>query len=44
MLAKAAADGEDVQPVYVSTGLAWEHDEQSMAARFVAALAQACGR
>lgn len=38
MLAKAAADGEDVQPVYVSTGLAWEHDEQAMAARFVAAL------
>ena len=38
MLAKAVADGEDVQPVYVSTGLAWEHNEQAMAARFVAAL------
>lgn len=38
LLAKAAAEAQDVQPVYVSTGLAWEHDERAMAARFVASL------
>src|SRR5918995_6799618 len=36
LLAKATAEGRDVQPVYVSVGLAWEQDEQAMASRFVA--------
>jgi 7-cyano-7-deazaguanine synthase len=35
LLAKAAAEAQDVQPVYVSVGLAWEPDERTMAARFV---------
>lgn len=38
LLAQAVASGADVQPVYVSTGLAWEADERSMAARFIAAI------
>ena len=38
MLAKAIADGEDVQPVYVSTGLAWEAEEQAAARTFLASL------
>ena len=38
LLAKAAADSDDVQPVYVSVGLAWEEDERTMAAQFVATL------
>ena len=38
LLAKAAADTDDVQPVYVSVGLAWEEDERSMAGQFVATL------
>ena len=33
LLAKAAAEAQDVQPVYVSVGLAWEEDEQAMAAQ-----------
>jgi 7-cyano-7-deazaguanine synthase len=37
LLAKAVADGHDVQPVYVRFGLAWEDDEQAVAGRFVAA-------
>ena len=35
LLAQAVAGGADVQPVYVSTGLAWEGAEQAIAARFV---------
>ena len=38
MLAKAVADGEEVQPVYVSTGLAWEPEEREAAGRFIASL------
>jgi 7-cyano-7-deazaguanine synthase len=38
LLAQAAAGSGDVQPVYVSVGLAWEHDERTMAARFIASL------
>jgi 7-cyano-7-deazaguanine synthase len=38
MLARAVANGEDVQPVYVSVGLAWESAEQAIASRFVASL------
>ena len=38
LLAKAAAETDDVQPVYVSVGLAWEGDERTMAAQFVATL------
>ena len=38
LLAKAVAEADDVQPVYVSVGLAWENAEQAMAARFVATL------
>ena len=38
MLAKALADGEDVQPVYVCTGLAWEAEEQAAARTFLASL------
>jgi 7-cyano-7-deazaguanine synthase len=38
LLAKAAAESQDVQPVYVSAGLAWEQDEQITATRFVALL------
>ena len=38
LLTKAAAETDDVQPVYVSVGLAWEGDERTMAAQFVATL------
>lgn len=38
LLAQAAAGPGDVQPVYVSVGLAWEHDERTTAARFIASL------
>ena len=38
MLAKAVADGEDVQPVYVSAGLAWEAEERAAARTFLASL------
>ncbi len=38
LLAHAVASGADVQPVYVSTGLAWEAGERSMAARFIASI------
>ena len=40
LLAKATAEGRDVQPVYVSVGLAWEQNEQAMASRFVASFTQ----
>ena len=36
LLAKAATDSGNVQPVYVNVGLAWEEGEQAMAAQFVA--------
>ena len=36
LLAKAATGSENVQPVYVNVGLAWEEDERAMAAQFVA--------
>ena len=38
MLAKAIADGEDVQPVYVNTGLAWEAEERAAARTLLASL------
>lgn len=38
LLAHAAATQLLVQPVYVKTGLAWEDDEQAIAARFAASL------
>ena len=38
LLAKAAAEHADVQPLYISVGLAWEPAEQEMARRFVATL------
>ncbi len=38
LLAQAGAADADVQPVYVRTGLAWEHDEQAIGARCVSAL------
>src|SRR5688500_3873635 len=41
LLAHAIASGADVQPVYVSTGLAWEPGERSMAARFIASVGRA---
>jgi 7-cyano-7-deazaguanine synthase len=40
LLAKAAteaANSQDVQPVYVSVGVAWEKDERAMAVRFAGA-------
>ncbi|MBA3296993.1 MAG: 7-cyano-7-deazaguanine synthase [Acidobacteria bacterium] len=39
LLAQAAADGEQPQPVYVRTGLAWEADERTSASRIVDTLA-----
>ena len=30
--------GATIQPIYVSTGLAWEHEERAMAARYLTAL------
>ena len=39
LLAKAAVEGPLAQPVYVSTGLAWERGEQAVAARLVHMLA-----
>ena len=38
LLAHAAATQPSVQPVYVKSGLAWEADEQAIAARFAASL------
>lgn len=40
LLAHAAQQAPDtvVQPIYVRTGLAWEHEEQAMAARYLTAL------
>jgi len=38
LLAQAAAASQNVQPLYVSVGLAWEEEEQAMAARLVASL------
>ena len=38
LLAKAAAEHADVQPVYISVGLSWERAEQDMARRFAATL------
>jgi 7-cyano-7-deazaguanine synthase len=38
LLARAAAEARDVQPVYISVGLAWEDEEREMASRFVATL------
>ena len=39
MLAQAIRDGHDAQPVYVSSGLAWERDERAIASRLLASLA-----
>ena len=38
LLAQAVAQHGNVQPLYVSTGLAWEADERATAERFVSAL------
>jgi 7-cyano-7-deazaguanine synthase len=40
LLAHAArqSPGATIQPIYVSTGLAWEHEERLMAGRYLAAL------
>ena len=38
LLAQAAAQHRDVQPLYVNTGLAWEADERAIAERFASAL------
>ena len=40
LLAHAAHQSPDtiIQPIYVSTGLAWEHEERAMAGRYLAAL------
>jgi 7-cyano-7-deazaguanine synthase len=40
LLAHAARQSPDatIQPIYVSTGLAWEHEERVMAGRYLAAL------
>jgi 7-cyano-7-deazaguanine synthase len=40
LLAKAAAEGTAPHPVYVSTGLAWEDDEQRVASSLVDMLAR----
>lgn len=39
LLVRAAADAGPAQPIYVSTGLAWEGEERACAARLVDALA-----
>jgi 7-cyano-7-deazaguanine synthase len=38
LLAQASAGEAQVQPIYVSTGLAWEADEKAIGAKFVASL------
>lgn len=43
LLAQSAAAGEAPQPVYVSTGLAWEEDEQAAARIVIDALARTFG-
>jgi 7-cyano-7-deazaguanine synthase len=40
LLARAAASGADVLPLYVSAGLAWEAAERDVARRFIASLGQ----
>lgn len=39
-MAQAAAENPQVQPLYVSTGLAWERAEQAVAAQLLASLGQ----
>ena len=38
LLAAAAADSGAAHPIYVSAGLAWEHEERGMARRFIRAM------
>jgi 7-cyano-7-deazaguanine synthase len=44
LLAQAAQQGGEVQPIYVSAGLAWEGEERAMAARLLSAPPYAAAR